>query len=153
MLEDTQKQAGQAVRTISDENLLLFASTVIFTTEQYPSTNDDWEDRSKEQKTWVDWKTSYKRSHAKARVKSQAAEGSDKFGAANAAEKVLTTSKVEKNNGGNKVGMKALGGYFYNLSAAVINEKLVLEQLVANNAKLAVTNKDLVTIVKKFQRY
>ena len=44
--------------------------------------------------------------------------------------------------------MKALEGYFDNLAAAAVNNKSVLEQLVANNAKLAATNKELVTIVK-----
>ena len=96
--------------------------------------------------TWVDWNNSYKRAHSKVRVKAQAAEGSDKFGAANAAERDLKTSKVETNNGGYKVGMKSLEGYFNNLAAA-INYKSVLEQLVANNAKLAATNEDLVAIV------
>ena len=52
-------------------------------------------------------------------------------------------------NGGNKLGMKALEGYFDNLDASAINEKSVLEQLVAKNAKLDATNEDLVAIVKK----
>ena len=98
----------------------------------------------------ADWKTTYKREHVKARVKAQTTEGSDKFGAANAAEKVLKTSKVETNNGGDEVGMKDLEGYFDNLAAAAINKKSVLEQLVANNAKISATNKDLVAIVKTF---
>ena len=42
MLEDAQKQAGQSGQTIADETLLLFASTAMLTTEQYPQTNDDW---------------------------------------------------------------------------------------------------------------
>ena len=95
--------------------------------------------------------TPYKRARTKARVKAQYTEGSDKCGAANAAEKVLKTSEVETNNGGNNVSMKALGGYFYNLASAAINKKVVLEQLVANNSKLAATNKDLVEIVKMQQ--
>ena len=45
--------------------------------------------------------------------------------------------------------MKALEGYFNNLATAAVNEKSVLEQLVANNTKLAATNKNLVAIVKK----
>ena len=45
--------------------------------------------------------------------------------------------------------MKSLEGYFVNLTDTVINKKSVLEQLVANNSKLAATNKDLVEIVKK----
>ena len=47
------------------------------------------------------------------------------------------------------MGMKDLEGYFDNLTAAATNKKLVLDQLVANNAKLAATNKYLVAIVKK----
>ena len=47
------------------------------------------------------------------------------------------------------MGMKSLKGYFGNLAAAAtIIEKLVLKQLVSNNAKLAATNKDLVATVK-----
>ena len=72
------------------------------------------------------------------------------FDAENAAERVLNTSEVRTNNGGNEVGMKDLKVYFYNLASAAINMKSVLEQLVANNAKLAATNEDLVAIVKIF---
>ena len=148
MLEDSQKQAGHAWRTISDETLLLFDSTVMLTTESYPRTNNNWEDRYEEEKTWADWKTAYNRAHAKACVKAQAIEGSDKSGAANKAERVLTTSTVGTKNGGDEVGMKALEGCFYNLAAVVINEKSVLVQLVTNNSKLAATNEDLVAMVK-----
>ena len=81
------------------------------------------------------------------RVKAQATKGSDKFGAENAAEKVLKTSEVETNNGGDEVGMKDLEVYFDNLVAASINEKSVLEQLVASNSKLSTTNEDLVAMV------
>ena len=100
-------------------------------------------------KTWADWKTSYKRAHTKARVKAQAVEGSDKFGAVNAAMRVIKNSAVATDNVGNEVVTKALEGYFDNLADAAINKKSVLEKLVANNAKLAATNKDLVTTVKK----
>ena len=45
--------------------------------------------------------------------------------------------------------MKALEGYFDNLAAAAVNKKSVLEQLVANNTKLALTNENLVAMVKE----
>ena len=89
------------------------------------------------------------RSHAKARVKAQATEGSDRFGAENADERFLTTSEVETNNSGNKVVMKSIEGYFKNLTAAVINNKSLIEQLVTNDYKLAATNEDLVAVVKQ----
>ena len=150
MLEDAQKQAGQSRRTISDKTLLLFASTAILTTKRYPRTNDDWDYRSEDQQTLDNWKTSYKRAHAKVRVKAQAVEGFDKFGAVNAADQVLKNSEVATENGGDEVGMKALEVYFDNLAAINNNKKSVLDQLVTNNANLAATNEYLVAIVKNY---
>ena len=146
MLEDTQNQAGQAGQTISDKTLLLFVSTAMLTTDRYPRTNDNWEDRSEDQKNWANWKTSNKRAHDKELIKAQATEGSDKFGATNAADRFLKNSEVATDNGGNEAGMKALEGYSDNLAVAATNKKSVLEQLVANNSKLAAANKDLVAI-------
>ena len=47
------------------------------------------------------------------------------------------------------MGMKTIKGHFDNLAAAAKTKKSVLEQMTANNAKLAATNKDLGAIVKK----
>ena len=46
-------------------------------------------------------------------------------------------------------GMKALEGYFDNLSDSAVNEKSVLQQLVLNNTKTATSNERLVALVKK----
>ena len=46
MLEDAQRQAGRAGRAISDDTLLLFASTAMLTSERFPRANDAWEDRA-----------------------------------------------------------------------------------------------------------
>ena len=89
MLEDAKKKMGRSGRTISNETLLLFASTAMLTMERYPRANDNWEDRAEANKTWADWKTAYKRAHGKAQVKAQATEGSDKFGVANAAAELF----------------------------------------------------------------
>ena len=77
-------------------------------------------------------------------------EGSNKFGATNAAERILNNREVATKSGGNKVVIKAIEGYFYNVSSTTSNKKSVLDQLVAKNAKIAATNKDLVAIVKIF---
>ena len=95
----------------------------MITTERYPRINDNWEDQDEDPKKWADWKTSYKRAHAKARVKLQATEGSDKFGTTTAAERVLKNSEVATDDGGNKMCMKYLEGYFDNLAAAATNKK------------------------------
>ena len=44
MPEDAQRQAGQAGLTITDDTLLLLASTAMLTRERFPRVNNDWED-------------------------------------------------------------------------------------------------------------
>ena len=118
----------------------------MLTTERFPRTNDDWEDRAESDKTWENWKEAYKKAHAKSRIKAQANEGTVKFGAANSAAQLETIQNVEKNQGINNGGMKSLEGYFVNLAATGVNKKSVLEKLVANNTKLAATNENLVMV-------
>ena len=72
-----------------------------------------------------------------------------KFGAENYAAHQETTQNVGNKQAADNGGMKALEGYFDNLAAVAVNEKLVLEQLVANNTKLAASNESLVAMVKK----
>ena len=62
--------------------------------------------------------------HTKARVKAKASDGTAKFGAANSDACQDTPNptldiKLEEKD----VGIKALAGYFDNLSAATVNEK------------------------------
>ena len=64
-------------------------------------------------------------------------------GAANYAAHQNTTKNVGNKQAVGDGGMKALEGYFDNLAAVAVNEKLVLEQLVTNNTKLAAYNEYL----------
>ena len=149
MLKDAQRQAGRTGRTISDKILLFFASIAMLTSERFPRANDDWEERTERDKTWSKWKTSCKRAHAKARVKAQANYGSVKFGAANYAARQETANSPLDNQLEEEGGdLKTLEGYFDNLSAAVFNEKGVLQQLVLNNTTLSTSNESLVALVK-----
>ena len=88
MLEDAQKKQGGPAKK-SRKKILLFESTEMLTTERYPRAKNYWEDRSEDEKTWANWKTNYKKAHAKARVKAQAANGDDKLVAANTANQFL----------------------------------------------------------------
>ena len=64
----------------------------MLTSERFPRANDDWEEHTERDKKWSQWKTTYKRDHAKARVKAQANDGSVKFGAANSAARQETAN-------------------------------------------------------------
>ena len=151
MLKDTQWQAGRDSRTITDDTLLLFASTAMLTSERFPRANNDWEDRAERDKTWATWKLSYKQAHAKARFKDQAHEGSTKFGAANSAAHQEAHLPLNNQLEGDSSDIKTLEGYFNNLAAAATNEKDVLKQLVLNNTTLATSNESLVALVKNQQ--
>ena len=115
MLEDAQRQAVWSGRTIADETLLLFASTTMLTSERFLLTNENYEERAERDKTWSQWKTTYKRAHAKARVKAQGNNGSVKFGAANSSAHQETANPPLEEDGGD---LKTLKGYFDNLAAA-----------------------------------
>ena len=130
MLEDAQRQAGRAGRAISDNTLLLFASTAMLTIERSPRANDAWEDRAEPDKTWAAWKLVYKQAHAKARVKAQAHGGNTNFGAANSTARPQDQLPLDTQNEGAGENINTLEGYFTNLSAAATNEKELLNQLV-----------------------
>ena len=83
------------------------------------------------------------------RVKSQAHEGSTKFGAANSAARPEDQLPLNTHHEGDRGDVKTLEGYFDNLAAAATNEKDVLNQLVLNNATLTNSNESLVALVKK----
>ena len=85
MLEDAQRQARRVGQTIANKTIILFASTAMLTSERFPRGNDNWEERAERGKTWAQWKAAYKKAHAQARVKSQASDGTEIFGAANSA--------------------------------------------------------------------
>ena len=152
MLEDARRQDGRAGRTITDETLLLFASTAMLTNERFLRANDDCEESAERENTWSQWKTTYKNSHAQARVKAQANDGSAKVGAENSEVRQYKQNppignKLEEED----VGIKALEGYFDNLAAAALNEKFVLQQLVLNNTTLTTSNESLVALFKTNQ--
>ena len=120
----------------------------MLTIEQFTRANDDWGKRAERDKTWLQWKLDYKKAHAQERIKAQANEGTVQFSAENAAAHQETIRNVENRQEVDDGRMKALEGYFDNLTASVVNEKSVLQQLVLNNTKLATSNKNLVALVK-----
>ena len=149
MFQDAQMQSGWAGQKISDNTLLLFASTEMLTTERFPHANNDWSERAERDKTWMQPRVAYKKAHAQEMIKEQANYGNAKFCAANSAAHQDTTRptvdhQLEVEDG----DIKALEGYFDNLAATAVIEKSVLQQLALNNTTLARSNESLVALVK-----
>ena len=97
----------------------------------------------------MQWKLAYKKAHAQARIRAHANEGTAKFGAANSAAHQETRPTVNNQLEVEYGGTQDLEGYFDNLTAAAINEKSVLQQLVLNTTTLVTSNESLVAQVKK----
>ena len=122
MLDNAQKKAGRAGRTIANKTLLLFTMTTMLTTEKFPRANKNWKDHAESDKTWTNWKEAYKKAQAKACIKAQANKGTVKFGAANTAAHQETTQNVKNKQGVDDGGIKPLVRYFGILAAAAVNE-------------------------------
>ena len=60
MLEDAQKQAAWTWRTIDNKTLPPFATNAMLTTNRFLRANKNWEDHAESDKTWTNWKESYK---------------------------------------------------------------------------------------------
>ena len=148
MLEDAQKQAGRAGGKIAKKNLLLFATTAMLTTKRFLRANEDRENCAEPDKTWTHWKQAYKKANTKAGIKAQANKGTVNFGAEKSTVHKETAQNLENKQAVDNGGIKDMEGYLYNLAVAAVNEKLVLEQLVANITKLAANNDSLVAMVK-----
>ena len=98
----------------------------------------------------MQWKTTYKKSHAQARVKAQANDGTAKFGAANsAARQDKPNPPLDNHLEEEDVGIKPLEGYSDNLAAAAVNEKSVLQQLMLINTTLKTSNESFVALIKR----
>ena len=80
----------------------------MLTTEQFPRANNNWEERVERDNTWMQWKLVYKKAHAQARIKSQANEGTAKFGVANSAARQETRPTVDNQLEVEDGGIKAL---------------------------------------------
>ena len=120
ILKDTQQQAGRAGRAISDDTLLLFASTAMLKSERFPRASDAWEGRAETDKMWAAWKLAYKQAHAKAIVKAQAHGGNTKFGADNSAARPEYQLTLDTQHKGASANINTLEGYFTNLAVAAM---------------------------------
>ena len=81
-LEDVQQKSNHAKIPIDDNTLVMYATRAMLSTEQYPKTNDLWEELNRVDRTWKEWKTTYTKDDRKAIVKRMAADNIEKFGGA-----------------------------------------------------------------------
>ncbi len=64
--------------------VLNIATNAMLSMQQPPKTTSDYKDLPTNQKTWATWKTLYKATQGKKRIRAKAASGMDSFGGSNA---------------------------------------------------------------------
>ena len=108
----------------------------MLSTENFSRAVEIWEDLSKDKTDWAAWKKLYKANYRKAKLKRQAIECQDRFGAAHGA---LSQAPQSQANSPNSLAAD-LDKYSDALAVAANTEKGVLEELVKSNASLTTTN-------------
>ena len=81
-LKEAQQQSERAGMPIMDATLYMIATKLMLVTQQFPETNDKWEELGRSDQTWGKWKELYKKVDKQSKVKRQAADGQDQFGGA-----------------------------------------------------------------------
>ena len=80
-LEGAQQQAKRANMPIDDATLVMYATRVMLSTEQYPKANEPWEDLDRFGRRWKEWKAIHTKADRKAIAKRMASDNVEQFGA------------------------------------------------------------------------
>jgi hypothetical protein len=138
LLEDTQRKAAMAHLAITDQTLIVLASTALLATDTFPRTTELWEELDPANKTWAAWKTTYLAAHKKRANRLRATGGDDYLGQANSAHATALNPGL----------LGSIDNALDYLASAASNEKVILEQLIASNSSLAASNSTLTNQVK-----
>ena len=90
---------------MSNEQLLVIASTAVLATQHFPRATDEWEALPPAAKTWAAWKTTYRTAHIARKRQLLATGGSEPLNSAHAATDVTVDTYLR------------LDGYLDNLAA------------------------------------
>ena len=145
-MEKFQEQSERADNKIPDAMMVNISTKAVLSTERSPKTNNDWEDLSKTERTWPEWKTMYRDADNKVKVKKKAC--GDQFGGL--ANKTALTAQANGESAPKKepVALEELEGWFDSLATAAVTGKDSIESLLNNNTLLTKTNAKLSAVIK-----
>ncbi len=161
LLEDAQRKAARAGLPVTDQSLVMLASTALLAADTFPHTTTLWEELPPADKTWPAWKAAYLQAHQQRANRLQATGGADNLGRANQATFGIFDSGASGNHCRNNApGAQAnqatnflgsIDNALDNLASAATNDKAVLEQLVSTNSSLTTSNSHLANQIKSLQ--
>jgi hypothetical protein len=161
LLEDAQRKAARASLPVTDQSLVMLASTALLAADTFPRTTEHWEELPQADKTWPAWKAAYLQAHQKRANRLRATGGADNLGRANQATFGIfdpgasgihlrnNAPGAQANQAANFLG--SIDNALDNLASAAANNKAVLEQLVTTNSFLTTSNSLLANQIKCLQ--
>ena len=156
-LEDAQKKAQRANVPIADSTLVAIATASVMASQQYPRTDDVWDDLSPKERTWTKWKTTYTQAYNKALIRKKSTAGTPQFGSAQLTPIVHDSSQHsphQRHNTEDEYSNTLVHPHTapppYDHSASVATPTSnVLDTLVHTNEQLTKTNAELTATVAK----
>jgi hypothetical protein len=131
--EDAQHKAARARLPITNQTLIVLASTALLAADTFPCTTELWEELDPANKTWTAWKTAYLAAHKKRANRLRATGGADYLSRANSAHTTTLNPGL----------LHSINNALKNLASAASNKKAILEQLITSNSSLATSNSNL----------
>ena len=130
--------------------LVIITTNTILITEKLSQPRKYWGELNVRQRMWKKWKTTYCVAEKKARIKKKSDGGKYQFGAAHSEMQQPATIKpgVSPARDAHTMSLEVINGYFNKLVAAAANNKLVLEDLVANITTLTTSNMEMADTIK-----
>ncbi len=138
LLEDAHRKAARAHLPVTDQTLIVLASTALLATDTFSRTTELWEEVDPAIKTWAAWKTAYLAAHKNRANRLCATGGAHYLGQANSAHTTTLNPGL----------LDSIDNAIDNLASAASKEKAFLEQLIASNSSLANSNSTLTNQVK-----
>jgi hypothetical protein len=138
LLKDAQCKAARACLPITNQTLIVLASTALLAADTFPRTTELWEELDPANKTWAAWKTAYLAAHKKRAIRLHATGGADYLGHVNSAHSTTLNPGL----------LNSIDNALDNLASAASNKKAILEQLITSNSSLAASNSNLTNQVK-----
>ena len=117
-------------------------------TDRFPRANEIWEDLPGADRTWVRWKSIYRKADVADKFKKSSQGGHDHFGAHGAFDKVPGPEEAEVLP---QLSVEELNGYFSLLENATTIDKEILAALARSNANLTTSNASLTATVANLQ--
>ena len=148
------RKAKRANNPVSNEYLVMVATKAMMGSQQFPRSDNDWEDLDPLDRDWKRWQKFYLKADSRELLRRQAMGEGDKFdGAATQVLAFPSNGRGEPPAGRpTPATLEDVEGCFDSLAGVVATESATLSELVKTNATLTSTNATLTATILKLTK-